>query len=221
VALGLLGLACASPVCRAQAVVATDFAQGDFAALGWKADQGWDIYKYAKQNVGPAARCKAKDGDGNLSKTFPEVKNPKKLTLSFDAGWGWGRADQGGDSVGCMLLDAQGNGYVFSTHRANATWAVQWGKVTKRTGPKMLNWAPQAIDGTHKSIVDGGGLNHLTITREASGKWTIQGKDWNQGAGATVTFTDNTTTSFTELLLIGAKNFDEMVYNKVALVADR
>jgi hypothetical protein len=66
-------------------------------------------------------------------------------------------------------------------------------------------------------VRDGGGLGRLTITREAGGAWTIASPDWNQGAGAAVKFTDTTTTSFSQLVLLGTKNFDEQVFNKIAL----
>ena len=164
------------------------------------------MFRYPKEaanNPGLVARFAANKPDGSLTKTFDEIKNPRKLTLSLDYGWGWGDADQGADSVSFMLLDAKGNGYVFEVHRCKATWAVQWGKVASGTPPKDKTWAAEEIDATHASVRDGGGLSRLTITREADGAWTITGKDWNKGAGATVRFTDTTTSSFSQLVLLG------------------
>src|SRR5271156_3877099 len=93
----------------AQTVVNSDFAKGDFAALGWKAKGDWDIFRYpieVTKNPGPVARVAANKPDGSLAKTFEEVKNPKTMSLSLDYGWGWGGADQGSDAVSFMLLDA-------------------------------------------------------------------------------------------------------------------
>ena len=116
-----------------------------------------------------------------------------------------------------MLLDARSNGYVFEVHRCKAKWAVQWGKVANGVPAKDKTWAPEEIDASHASVRDGGGLSHLTITRESDGAWTITSKDWNKGAGATVRFIDATTTSFSQLVLLGTQNFDEQVFNKIVL----
>ena len=204
----------------AQTIVNTDFAKGDFAALGWKAKGDWDVFRYpieTTRNPGPVARFAANKPDGFLAMTFEEVKNPRTLTLSLDYGWGWGGADQGSDAVSFMLLDAIGNGYVFEVHRCKATWAVQWGKVASGTPPRDKTWAPEEIDASHASIRDGGGLSHLTITREHDGAWSIASKDWNKGAGATLRFSDATTASFSQVVLLGTKNFDEQVFNHIVL----
>ena len=163
------------------------------------------------------ARFAANKPDGRLTKTFAEVKNAKKLILSLDYGWGWGDAGQGADSVSLMLLDPRDAGYLFEVHRTKATWAVQWGKVVGGVPSDHKIWAEEEIDATHASVRDGGGLSRLTITRESDGAWSITGKDWNKGAGATVRFTDATTNSFSQLVLLGTKNFDEQVFNKIVL----
>jgi hypothetical protein len=207
-------------ICMAQTVVDSDFSKGDFAALGWKAKGDWDVFTYPKQsanNPGAVARFAANKPDGSLTKTFDEVKNPRKLTLSLDYGWGWGDVGQAADGVSFMLLDARGNGYVFEVHRCQATWAVQWAKVVSNMLPKDKTWASSEIDATHASVRDGGGLSRLTITRESDGTWSITDKDWNKGVGATVRFTDATTTSFSQLVLLGTQNFDEQVFNKIVL----
>ena len=203
-----------------QTVVDTDFARGNFVALGWKAKGDWDVFRYpieASKDPGPVARFAANKPDGSLSRAFEEVKNPKRLSLSLDYGWGWGAADQGSDAVSFMLLDAIGNGYAFEVHRCKATWAVQWARVADGAPPGSKNWAPEEIDASHASIRDGGGLSRLTITRESDGAWSIASKDWNKGAGATVRFSDATTTTFRQFVLIGTKNFDEQVFNNIVL----
>jgi hypothetical protein len=180
----------------------------------------WEVFSYPKgtaNNPGRLARFPAHKPDGSLTKTFLEVKNPRKLTLSLEYGWGWGDTAQGADAVSFMLLDVRNNGYVFEVHRTKAKWAVQWGKVANGTPAKDRTWAPEDIDATHPSVRNGGGLSRLTIAREADGTWTITGKDWNNGAGATVRFIDTTTTSFSRLVLLGTRNFDEQVFNKVVL----
>ena len=204
--------------CWAQTIVNANFSQGDFAALGWKVDGAWDVFTYpqeAANNPGPVARFGANKPNGALIRTFDEITNPRQLTLSLEYGWGWGDADQGADSVSFMLLSATGNGYVFKFHRCKATWAVQWGRVADGAPPNDLTWAPAEIDGTHASVRDGGGLIRVVIRRESDGSWTITGKDWNKGAGATVRFSDATTTSFSQLVLLGTENFDEQVFGRI------
>ena len=206
--------------CLAQAVINADFSKGDFAALGWKVKGDWDVFRYPKEvanNPGLVARFAAHKPSGSLSRTFHEVKNPKKLTLSLDYGWGWGDDSQGADSISFMLLDARGNGYVFEVHRFKAKWAVQWAKVADSTSAKEKTWAPEEIDATHTSVRKGGGLSRVTIARESDGTWSITSKDWNKGAGATVRFIDTTTTSFSQLVLLGTQNIDEQVFNKIVL----
>jgi hypothetical protein len=201
-------------------VIDADFSKGDFTALGWKRKGAWDRFAYpgkAARNPGLVARFPAHQPDGSLTKTFPEVRNPRKLALSLRYGWGWGDAAQGADAVSFMLLDARGNGYMFEVHRSKARWAVQWGKVVHGTPLKEKVWAPEAIDATHAAVRDGGALSRLAITREPDGAWTITGKDWNRGAGAAVKFTDTTTSSFSQLVLLGTRNFDEQVFNRVVL----
>ncbi len=213
--------ACVVPTfCKAQTIVDSDFSKGSFAALGWKARGDWDVFLYPKElanNPGAVARFAADKPDGSLTKTFAEIRHPRKLTLSLDYGWGWGDVSQGSDSVSFMLLDPMGNGYVFEIHRCKATWAVQWGKVTSGTPAKDKTWAPEEIDAGHASVRDGGGLSRVMITRAFDGAWTIAGKDWNKGAGSTVRFTDATTSTFSQLVLLGTRNFDEQVFNKVLL----
>jgi hypothetical protein len=204
----------------AQPAVDSDFAKGGFAALGWKAQGAWDVFQYPKEvakNPGPVARFPAHKPGGSLAHTFAEVRNPRKLTLSLDYGWGWGDAGQAADSVSWMLLDARGNGYLFEVHRTRARWAVQWGKVAGGRPARDHTWAPDEIDATHAAVRDGGGLSRLTITRDADGVWRISDNDWNKGAGATVTFIDTTTTAFGQLALLGTENFDEQAFNKVVL----
>ena len=152
-----------------------------------------------------------------LTRTFPEIRNPRRLMLSLEYGWGWGDAGQAADAVAFMLLDPRGDGYVFEVHRCKARWAVQWGLVAHGTPLNEKTWAPQDIDASHASVRDGGGLARLAITRESHGSWAIAGKDWNKGAGATVRFTDPTTSSFSRLVLLGTRNFDEQVFNRVVL----
>jgi hypothetical protein len=203
----------------ADKIVDSDFAKGDFAALGWKADGAWDVFTYADvaKNPGAVARFAANKPAGSLTKMFHEIQNPDKLTLSLDYGWGWGDAAQGSDSISFLLLDAKGNGYAFKFHRTKANWAVQWSTATNEAAPKDMNWATTEIDVSHAAVHDGGGLSHVEITRDADGAWTIASKDWNKGSGGTVHFTDSTTTSFQKLVLLGTQNFDEQLFNKIVL----
>ena len=60
-------------------------------------------------------------------------------------------------------------------------------------------------------------MSRLTVTRESDGAWRIKCDDWNKGAGATVRFADATTCSFSQLVLLGTRNFDEQVFNRVVL----
>jgi cyclophilin family peptidyl-prolyl cis-trans isomerase len=213
--------------CQAQVVkqlkktiINSDFSKGDFAGLGWQVKGAWDVFRYPRQTAnhpGPVARFPAHKQNGSLTKAFPEMKNPLKLTLSLDYGWGWGDANQGADAISFMLLDPAGNGYVFEVHRCKAKWAVQWGRVANEKLPKDRTWAPEEIDATHASVRDGGGLSRLTLTRDVDGVWSISSTDWNKGAGAAVRFLDTTTTSFSRLVLLGTDNFDEQVFNRIVL----
>lgn len=216
-----VALLVAQAACLGQTVVVdSDFSKGDFAALGWKAEGAWSVFTYADiaNNPGPVARFAANSPAGKLTKTFEEIKDPKKLTLSLDYGWGWGATDQASDQIGFMLLDDKGNGYVFEVHRVKATWAVQHARVSGGTPPNDKTWAPVDIDATRPAIRDGGGMTRLVVTREAGGAWKISCKDWNKGAGATVTFSDNSTSAFTRLVLLGTENnVDEEAFNKIVL----
>jgi hypothetical protein len=216
----LVTLGLSTATCHAQAVIDADFSRGDFKALGWKVSGDWDVFQYPKgveNNPGAVARFAANKPDGSLTRTFAEVKNPGKLSLSLDYGWSWGDANQGADAISLMLLDAGASGYLFEVHRFRAKWAVQWAKVAAGAPAKDKTWASVEIDATHESVRKGGGLSRLTITREADGVWSIGSKDWNQGAGAAVRFLDTTTTAFGQLVLLGTKNFDEQVFNKIVL----
>jgi hypothetical protein len=203
-----------------ETIVNTDFSRGDFAAQGWKVKGGWDVYQYPKEianNPGAVARLAARKGSGSLTKTFAEVRNPGKLTLSLDYGWGWGDAVQAADAIAFMLLDDRGNGYVFEVHRCKAEWAVQWARVANETLPGGRNWAAEEIDASHPSVRTGGGLSRLTLTRDSDAVWTIGSKNWNKGTGATVKFLDATTRSFSRLVLLGTENFDDQLFNHIVL----
>jgi hypothetical protein len=217
----LLVLAGVAPArCPAQTVIDSDFSKGDFASQGWKAEGAWDIFRYpndSPDNPGRVARFAANKPSGSLTKNFAALNNPHQLKLSLEYGWGWGEVGQGADSISFMLLDDKGDGYAFEVHRTKATWAVQWGKVTGGVPANEKTWASQEIDATASSLHDGGKLSRLTISREGHGGWRIAGPDWNKGAGATVLFTDATTSSFSRLVLMGTQNFDEQVFNKVVL----
>lgn len=211
-----------SLVCNAEVIFKSDFSKGDFADLGWIVNGPWDIfdYKIPKNNPGPVARYPAhKEDGGTLTKKFEEVKDPQKLILSFDYGWGWGAENQGADSVHIMVLDSEGNGYIFSIGRYKGTWPFQWAVVKNYKIPKEKIWSPVEIDFTLKSIKDPefDGLGHVEIVREKGGKWRITGKKWNKGQGATIEFTDNTVSSFSQVVLYGTKNFDEQVFNNITL----
>ncbi len=216
----LIVAGCAHSVCHAQAIVNTDFSKGSFEAQGWKPQGAWDVFTYpppAVPNPGPVARFAANQPEGSLTKTFDEIRNPARLTLSLDYGWGWGDAGQAADAVGLMLLDSRGHGYIFEVHRCRAKWAVQWARVEDRQPPGDKTWATEEIDATQAAVRDGGGLSRLVITRESDGSWSISNSAWNKGSGGSVRFTDTSTTSFSQLVLRGTHNFDEQVFNKIVL----
>ena len=171
----------------------------------------------AAKNPGPVARFAANKPDGSLAKTFEEVKNPKTLSLSLDYGWGWGGAVQGSGrgivhASGCHRQRVCLRGPPLQGHLGGAV-----GQGCQRHAARDKTWASEEIDASHASIRDGGGLCHLTITRESDGAWSIAGKDWNKGAGATLRFSDATTASFSQFVLLGTKNFDEQVFNNIVL----
>ncbi|MGE0606714.1 MAG: hypothetical protein AB7O62_06265 [Pirellulales bacterium] len=205
---------------QTQTVINSDFSKGDFAALGWKAQGDWDVFEYPKdaaKNPGLLARFAANKPAGMLRHSFDEISDPHSLRLSLDYGWGWGDAAQGSDSISCMLLNDKDDGYVFLVHRVKANWAVQWAKVAGGTPPDQKNWASEEIDATQAAIRDGGGLNRLNVTRDASGNWMLSSPGWNHGTGGAVFFHDAATSSFSQLVLLGTKNFDEQAFNKITL----
>lgn len=214
---------CLSGSCVGQTIVDSDFSKGDLAAFGWQVDGAWDVFTYpaaTANNPGPVARFAAHKPNGALTRTFDEIRNPGKLTLSLEYGWGWGDITQGADSAAVMLLNTQGDGYAFKFQRFKATWAVQWGRAAGGAPPQDWTWSRTDIDGSHASVRDGGGLMDVVINREADGGWSISSPDWNQGAGATVLFNDTATTSFNRLVLLGTENFDEQLFNKIRLVTE-
>ena len=217
----LVVLGLGQSLCQGKTMVNTTFSpKNTFAKLGWKPAGAWNIFKYktSKKNPGWLARFPANPpSDGTLTKKFPVVKNPRQLTLSVDLGWGWGASNQSSDADGFMLVNAQGNGYAFAVHRTQATWAVQWAKVVNYVAPAQWNWSPRTIDAGIPSVLDGGGLEHVVVTRNAKGHWAFSCKTWNNNAGGKVTFKSTATQSFSKIILLGWKNFDDEVYNHVVL----
>jgi hypothetical protein len=206
----------------AQTVIDSDFARGDFASQGWTVKGDWDVFRYPREaanNPGAVARFPANKPDGSLTRSFAEIANPSRLTLSLEYGWGWGDATQGADAIAFMLLDSHGNGYLFKVHRCKANWAVQMGRVAAGATVGESTWAPAEIDASRAAVRDGGGLGRLTVTRESDGAWTLTGKDWNRGAGASVRFNDASTSAFSQLVLLGTRNFDDQVFNRIVLTA--
>ena len=207
---------------KAGEIFNTDFSKDTFEALGWTPKGDWTIVDYAADSPaiankpGPVAKFAANGTTvGTLTKKFNGISNPSKLTLTFDAGYGWGAKDHV-QAIDVMLLDADGNGYLFSVHRASATWGVQWDKVTKYGHNEQLNFARSVVDTTQASVREGGGLRTFTITRDESGDWTFDGAGWT---GGPLTFTDSDITSFSQVVLCGSPNNDEILFNKIKLEA--
>ena len=94
---------------------------------------------------------------------------------------------------------------------------MQWARVAKGQPSNEKPGRPRRSTPRTPPSATAAGLSRLTVTRDADGSWTIADKDWNHGAGGTVTFTDTTTTSFSRLVLVGTKNFDEQVFNSIVL----
>ncbi|MFA7342758.1 MAG: hypothetical protein WC003_00505 [Terrimicrobiaceae bacterium] len=209
---------------KAGEILNSDFSKGSFEALGWTPKGEWEIVDYAVKtnkpglpnNPGPVAVFTAKNKTpGTLTKKFDAAANPSSLTLTFDAGYGWG-AKNHPQALQVMILDAEGNGYIFNCGRANAAWAVGWGDVSRYAPCEKLETAPQPIDATQDSVVTGGGLRTFTITRDASGKWTFNGAGWT---GGPLTFTDTEISNFSQIVLVGQRNSDELLFNKIKLDA--
>ena len=211
----------ASSFARAGEVFSTDFGKGTIDSQGYVAKGDWSVVDYIivksgiTNNPGPVAKWPANGQTiGVLTKKFASTTGAFKLT--FDAGYGWGGKDHP-QNLSVMLLDDKGNGYIFVCMRASATWAAQYGNVTKYGYNDPLDWAASSVDTTQKSIVDGGGLRTFTVTRDATGKWTFNGDGWS---GGPVTFTDTTTSAFTQIQLRGSANSDDIAFGKVKLEAD-
>ncbi|MFA7344308.1 MAG: hypothetical protein WC003_08400 [Terrimicrobiaceae bacterium] len=212
------------PHANAGEILNADFSKGTVEESGWTPKGDWSIKDYgaAKPGLanspGPVAVFAAGGKTvGTLTKKFDTASNPSSLKLTFDAGFGWG-AKTHVQSFQVMLLDADGNGYVFDVHRANATWGAQWAVVSDYGYNEPLHWAPAAVDTTQDSVMAGGGLRAFTITRDAGGNWTFDGKGWT---GGPLKFTDTTTSSFSQVVLRGFPNTDEIVFGKVKLEAGK
>lgn len=220
-----LALAGTSIGARAAEIFSSDFSKGTFEKLGWTAKGDWSIVNFGdnkaglEKNPGPVAKFPANGKKaGMLTKTFDVIKDPANLTLTFDAGYGWGGKTHV-QAIQVMLLDADGNGYVFDSHRAKATWGAQWGLVTQYGYDKTLNWSPTPIDTTQGAVIDGAGLRTFTVTRDAGGTFKFSGEGWE--GGTPFAFTDKTTTQFTQVVLFGTPNTDDLLYGKVKLEAEK
>lgn len=216
-----LGVAWTSSV-QADVIFDTDFSKDTFEALGWDAKGDWTMADYGaakpdlEKNPGPVAKFAANGtSTGALTKKFTAVTNPSSLTLTFDAGYGWGAPDHA-QGIQVMILDADGNGYIFAGARTKANWAAQWAKVTKYGYNNPMNWAPGVVDASQPAVRDGGGLRTFTITRDAAGNWTFNGAGWT---GGPITFTDASISTFSQVVLCGTPNNDEILYNKIKLDA--
>jgi len=200
----------------------SDFSKRTFVTLGWTPAGDWSMGNYGAtnpglvNNPGPVAKFPANsEAASMLIKKFDTISSPENLTLTFDAGYGQGAKDHS-QSLDVMLVDADGNGYAFDVRRANEPWGAQWGTVANYAPAGAMNWAPAAIDTTQAAVADGGGLRTFTISRNARGNWTFNGAGWT---GGPLAFTDTTTTCFSQVILCGASNTDDLVFGKVKLVA--
>ena len=203
--------------------VDTDFARGDFRALGWQVKGDWDITRYPKDlanSPGAVARFAANKPDGTLTKSFPEVRGAARLTLSLDYGWGWGDAGQGADMVAVMLLDAKGKATQIEVHRTKGKWAVQWAKVADGKSEKTRPGRPEEIDATANPFE----------TAAASATWTSNGTRPAAGRSGAGTGTKGPAGRYglrpdRDVVqpggLVGTKNFDEQLFNRVVLTSSR
>ncbi len=204
---------------RSDEIFSSDFSKGSFEALGWTVKGDWEIVDYGSKaanlanNPGLVAKFRPGDTSGMLVKKFDMIQHPPLLTLTFDAGYGYGNKDHS-QGIRVMLLDLEGSGYVFAVARADAEWGAQWGKVVKYECKTPMKWAPVMIDTTQESVLSGGGLRTFTITRDGRSKWTFSGNGWKNGP---LTFTDKSTSLFTQVALCGGTNTDELVFNKIKL----
>ena len=209
---------------KADDIFSTDFSKGSFDTLGWVADGSWSIKDFGagnptlENNPGPVAVFAANGTtEGTLTKKFDTLDHPSSLSLTFDAGYGWGAKDHS-QSLQVLLLDSDGNGYDFRIARAKATWGAQWGLVTKYVPDTKTNWAGTEIDATQKAIHDGGGLRTFTVTRDANGNWSFSGVGLT---GGPLLFGDATTKTFSQVVLRGDPNNDELAYGKIKLEATK
>jgi len=203
-------------------IFSTDFSTERLKALGWETNGVWKMKDFAadkpglEKDPGPCIKFPANiPTPGMLTKKFDPIANPDSLTLTFEAGYGWGSKNHG-QRLAVMILDADGNGYIFSQNRSKSTQGAQWDKVTKYTYSEPMQSAAGEIDTTEQAVIDGGGLRTFTITRDADGDWSFNGDTWT---GGPLTFTDKTYTTFSQVVLVGTPNSDDLLYNKVKLEA--
>jgi hypothetical protein len=205
---------------RAEQIFSTDFSKGSLEELGWVAKGDWKMVNFGADrpklanNPGPVLKFPANGkANGTLTKKFAAVANPANLTLTFDGGYGWG-AKNHSQGLNIMILDDAGNGYLFNVSRANADWGAQWNTVENFATNGQTKPASTKIDTTQKAVVDGGGLRTFVITRDAEGNWSFNSTDW---VGGPMTFTEKTFTSFSQVVLFGTSNTDDVLYNNIKL----
>jgi hypothetical protein len=209
----------------------SDFSKGTFDHLGWEShmkSDNWQIKDYKdskpelKNSPGASAVYGKTDKTDLMIRKFTAVQSPQDLTLTFDGGWGWGQKDQGSDTIGIMLLNDEGTGYLFEVHRIKAKWAVQWHVVNKYELAKEANpqaqWSPGEIDASQTAVIDGGGLQTFTIKRDAKGTFSFSGASWTGATPFEFVDGDHTTNTFSQVALVGSTNFDDLVFNHVKLV---
>lgn len=216
----------AASVCHGDEIFNTKITDSSsLDSLGWtNTGQSWSLFNYESlkadltNNPGLVLRFRGGGTEkGLLIKKFPTLSNPLNLTLTFDAGWGWGGDSVGGDTVSVLLLDDKGNGYIFAFHRIKAKWAAQWGLVSENELPTSdkMHWSPFEIDATQPSVLNGGGLQTVTITRKKGGDWKFGGAKWK--GGTPFEFSDKTTSSFTQVVLYGTPNINDILFANIKL----
>src|SRR5262245_17317885 len=65
----------------AKPLIDANFSRGDFAALGWEAKGDWDVFTHpltTPNHPGAVARFPAHKPDAALTKSFAEVRNPRR-----------------------------------------------------------------------------------------------------------------------------------------------
>lgn len=198
---------------------------------GWTATSdnpaaSWTWVDYGNDSIGQVAQFQSGAPftyGGSLSQPFMAISGP--ITLTFDANWLFGATNDPTSSLGVMLLDDNGDGYVFYNRHNDIGYGVTWQPVV---GGVVGAETQINVDTQQLVAASGGGMGSFSLVGDGAGNWTFSGSvliapgvpsTWTTGSFSTGT----DVTSFSEIRLtgqFGANNVLTPLYDNVVLVPE-